>query len=67
MFTALYGFESMLYGVGAFREIPFLLGKNLCVHKELFVFLQHETDDEVSFITFLLLFNRSIYFKNIPL
>ena len=55
MFTALYGFEDMLYGVGLLGKFLFLLGKNLCVPKELFVFLQHETDDEVSFITFLLL------------
>lgn len=31
MFTALYGLEDMLYGVGAFREIPFpIREKPLC-------------------------------------
>ena len=41
-------------GGGLLGKFLFLLGKNLCVPKDLFVFLQHETDDEVSFIKFLL-------------
>ncbi len=44
-------------GEGLLGNFLFLLGKNLCVPKELFVFLQHETDYEVSLIMFLLLFN----------
>ena len=54
-------------GQGLLGNFLFLLGKNLCIAKELFVFLQHETDDEVTLIMFLLLLNRNIYFKNIPL